>query len=298
VLAGGQRAALATVVRISGSTPQRPGARLLLLPDGSKVGTVGGGAIEEAVLAALRETLQSGEPQLLTRALGYDLGMCCGGRMDVFVEPVVGMPRLIIFGAGHVAKATAPLARSVGFEVVVVDEREELATPERFEGCELAVTDPESYLRRSQLQAQDWLLIVTHDHPLDERLLTLSFAQPVHYIGMIGSRRKVYRILTRCAERSGPLDLSRVFAPVGLDLGAIGPEEIAVSVVAELVALRRGRAVAHMRASEDPALLRALAQPTPALSAANSGDSSPSAEPDEPCSNHCVGSPPKPSSPS
>ena len=253
VLASGQRAALATVTRASGSTPQAAGARLLLLPDDTMVGTVGGGAIEEDVLRTLREVRRTGEPQLLTRALGYDLGMCCGGRMEVFVEPIEGAPRLFLFGAGHVARSTAALARGIGFEVTVVDEREQWATAERFPHCQLELTDPESYLRRSELQAQDWLMIMTHDHPLDERLLGLAFAQPVRYIGMIGSQRKVYRLLTRCAERGAKVDLARVFAPIGLDLGALGPEEIAVSIAAELVALRRGRPSQHMRARIDPA---------------------------------------------
>jgi len=255
VLASGQRAALATVTRVSGSTPQRAGARLLLLPDDSTVGTVGGGAIEEEVLRALRDVRRTGEPQLLTRALGYDLGMCCGGRMDVFIEPIVGAPRLILFGAGHVAKPTAALARSIGFDVTVVDEREELTTAERFPNCQIEVTDPESYLRRAQLHSLDWVIIMTHDHQLDERLLGLAFAQPARYIGMIGSKRKVYRLLSRCAETGVAVDMDRVFAPVGLDLGALGPEEIAVSIAAELVARRRGHPAQHMRASIDPTLV-------------------------------------------
>lgn len=266
VLASGQRAALATVTRVSGSTPQQAGARLLLLPDDSTLGTVGGGAIEEEVLRALHEVRRTGKPQLLTRALGYDLGMCCGGRMDVFVEPIEGAPRLILFGAGHVAKPTAALARSIGFEVTVVDEREELLTAERFPDCQIQVTDPESYLRRCQLHAQDWVMIMTHDHQLDERLLALALGQPARYIGMIGSQRKVYRLLTRCAQKGIPIDLTRVFAPIGLDVGALGPEEIAVSIGAELVALRRGRKAQHMSASADAALanqLPALPERTP-----------------------------------
>lgn len=178
--------------------------------------------------------------------------------MEVFVEPIAGAPRLILFGAGHVAKPTAALARNLGFEVIVVDERAELATPERFPHCQISVTDPEDYLRRSKLHALDWLMIMTHDHQLDERLLGLAFAQPVRYIGMIGSKRKVYRLLARCAERGAAVDLTRVFAPIGVDLGAVGPDEIAVSIAAELIALRRGRAVQHMRASNGDALRAAV----------------------------------------
>jgi xanthine/CO dehydrogenase XdhC/CoxF family maturation factor/cation diffusion facilitator CzcD-associated flavoprotein CzcO len=258
LLDSGQRGALATVVRTSGSTPQIAGARLLLRADGSFAGTVGGGAIERVVLDALQEALRTGTRQVLVRELGYDLGMCCGGRMEVLIEPIEALPRLTIYGAGHVAKPTAALALSVGFEVRVVDERVELATPERFAGCEIELTDPVSSLRRDQLTLRDWLLIVTHDHRLDEQLLLLALRQESRYIGLIGSQRKVFRALQRVAAMEDVGDLARVYAPVGLRLGAIGPDEIAVSVVSELIALRRGAPVPHMRAVDDVRLRRSL----------------------------------------
>jgi xanthine dehydrogenase accessory factor len=257
VLNSGRRGALATVVRTSGSTPQQPGARLLLKPDGSTLGTVGGGAIEQAVLEALRETQSSGKAQVLVRDLGFDLGMCCGGRMEIFLEPVESAPRLVLFGAGHVARATAPLARSIGFEVCVVDEREEQLTSERFPECKLELCDPPALLKRQSLAEGDWLLVVTHDHALDEQTLELCLRQPVRYIGLVGSRRKVFRLLQRIAARAPELGFDRVYAPVGLDLGAVGPQEIAVSIAAELVALRRSKPSAHLSASGD-ARLRAL----------------------------------------
>jgi xanthine/CO dehydrogenase XdhC/CoxF family maturation factor/cation diffusion facilitator CzcD-associated flavoprotein CzcO len=261
VLASGQRGALATVVRTSGSTPQTPGARLLRMPDGTLVGTVGGGAIEQAVVAALEEAIRTGQPQVLVRELGHDLGMCCGGRMEVFVEPIEATPRLLLFGAGHVAKPTAALARSVGFTVHVVDEREELVTADRFPDCELTQRDATSVLKRTPLGERDYVLIVTHDHQLDEELLALALAQSAAYVGLIGSKRKVFRLLQRIRARRGTVDLSRVFAPVGLDLGAESPEEIAVSIVAELVALRHGKPVPHLRVMEDPRLVRSLEAP-------------------------------------
>lgn len=259
LLGSGQRGALATVVRASGSTPQQAGARLLLREDGSTVGTVGGGAIEKAVVEALERVLSRGLPELLTRDLTHDLGMCCGGRMDVFVEPLLPTPRLWLLGAGHVAKPTAVLARSVGFEVVVVDEREELNTAERFPGCQLSLDDPTDALRRQQLGARDWVLIVTHDHQLDERALESAAANEARYIGLVGSRRKVFRLVERVlVKRKGDVPVERVFAPVGLDIGAVTPEEIAVSIVAELVALRRGRPATHLRALTDEHVQRAL----------------------------------------
>ena len=254
-----QRGALATVVRVAGSTPQQAGARLLLREDGSTLGTVGGGAIEAAVLGALRGVLAGGTSELLIRDLGHDLGMCCGGRMEIFVEPIIPSPRLWLLGAGHVAKPTASLARSVGFEVHVQDDREELLTAERFPGCQLGLGDPSEALRKAELGPADWVLIMTHDHQLDEAALAATAGGNASYVGLVGSKRKVFRLVERVrARKKGDFPLDRVFAPVGLDIGAVSPEEIAVSIVAELVALRHGRPAAHLRALSDARLERAL----------------------------------------
>jgi xanthine dehydrogenase accessory factor len=283
LMRAGHGGALATVVRTSGSTPQMPGARLLLKADGGAVGTIGGGAIEQRVMLALREILQGGPARLLACDLGRDLGMCCGGSMDIFIEPIPAAPRLWIFGAGHVAQPTASLARSVGFEVVVVDEREELNSAERFAGCQRELLDPASALSAARISGRDWLLIVTHDHLLDEEALRAALAEQAAYIGVVGSRRKVYRLLQRIAARQGALDLRRVYAPVGLDLGAVSPAEIAVSIVAELVALRHGiRSSNHLRAVEDARLAELLAsatEPGPSASAPASQSHVPAAQP-------------------
>ncbi len=256
VLDAGGRGALATVVRASGSTPQQVGARLLLRPDGSLVGTVGGGAIEHAIVEELRGCLVDGKPRVVVKELMRDLGMCCGGRMEVLVEPVEGRPRLFLFGAGHVAKPTAALARTIGFRVTVVDDREELNTEARFPECERVLAEPkEAALTPDE---RDWLLVMTHDHRLDEEALDVYARQPHAYLGVIGSRRKVYRILQRIAAKHGLPSLQNVYAPVGLDIGAVSPEEIAVSIAGELVALRHGAPAPHMRAMDDPALAKVL----------------------------------------
>jgi xanthine dehydrogenase accessory factor len=242
LLNSGERGALATVVLTSGSTPQQAGARLLLRPDGSTVGTVGGGAIEHAVMDALRDAQRTGKSQLLVRNLAQDLGMCCGGRMEIFVEAIHAAPRLHIFGAGHVGCATAPLARGIGFDVSVIDEREELNTPERFPGCAIDLRDPATVLKGRILGENDWILIVTHDHHLDAEILERCLRQEPRYLGLVGSRRKLIRITQRILQRDPSLDFDRVHAPVGLDLGAVGPNEIAISIAAQLVALKRGTA--------------------------------------------------------
>ena len=250
LLARGERAALATVVRAGGSTPQEPGARLLLYEDGRTVGTVGGGRIEQVVLDALAQALRDGTPRTVAWDLGRDLGMCCGGRMELFIEPLDGSARLIVFGAGHVARATAHLVQRIGFRVVIVDEREELNSEERFPRCTRLLTACDDALSELEPRATDWMLVMTHDHRIDEEALAKALSGPHRYIGMIGSRRKVLRILARIEARRGAQSLERVFAPVGLDLGALGPDEIAVSIAAELIALRHGRSVPHMRLAE------------------------------------------------
>jgi xanthine dehydrogenase accessory factor len=261
LLEGGGRGALATVVRASGSTPQEPGARLLLLPDGSTVGTVGGGAIEHAVIEALRECARTARPQVMFRDLGRDLGMCCGGRMEVLVEPVEAAPRLVIFGAGHVGRATASVASSLGFRVVVVDDREELNDEMRFPTAERVLLPPKAARHRIAPTANDFLLVTTHDHHLDEEALDTYARLPHRYVGLIGSRRKIYKILQRIDARAGLPPLDRVYGPVGLDLGAVTPEEIAISIAAELVALRHDKTgVPHMRCLGDAQLRTLLAK--------------------------------------
>jgi xanthine dehydrogenase accessory factor len=242
ILDRGERGALATVTRVSGSAPQVPGAKMALTPDGSQVGTVGGGRIEQIVLEAMRHTMSDGQTRTIKKHLAQDLGMCCGGQMEIFVEPIESRPQLILFGAGHVAKPTAQFASDVGFEVTVVDPREEQNNEERFPGARHVLMEPDEAVRRGTLPfgPDTLIVVVTHDHRLDEEALRVCLPKPRRYLGMIGSKRKVIRVFERVQARSPEADLSDVRAPVGLDLGAHTPEEIALSIVSELVAVRRG----------------------------------------------------------
>jgi xanthine dehydrogenase accessory factor len=242
----GERICLATVTRAHGSTPQGAGARMLRYADGRTLGTVGGGRIEQAVCDELERCAREGGSRTLVWDLTRDLGMCCGGRMEVFVEVLEATDRLLLFGAGHVGQATARVARGAGFRVCVVDPREELNSEERFGECERLVLEPDEGLRALMPTPRDFVLIATHDHTLDERALGCALRAPHRYIGMIGSRRKVLRVLERLEARHGKLDLSRLYAPVGLAIGALGPEEIAISIVAELIARRRSVDAGHM----------------------------------------------------
>ena len=210
--------------------------------DGRIAGTVGGGHFEKVVIEAAVATLNAGVPRRLAVHLTRDLGMCCGGAMEVFIEPVQPKQELVIFGAGHVAKSTAAIAREAGWEVRVVDERDEWATIDRFPGCTLDLGDARRVARELSSSSSRYVLIVTHDHALDQDLLETIIAKDLAWIGLIGSRAKVTKFFLRLrAAGIDPAWFGRVSAPVGLDLGAETPAEIAVSILAELVQVRRGR---------------------------------------------------------
>lgn len=234
---------------------------MLLLPDGSLVGTIGGGAIEHAVIEALRTCQREGKPQVMVRDLTRDLGMCCGGKMEILLEPVEAPPRLVIFGAGHVAQATARLAATLGFRLTIVDDRDELNDEARFPGAERILLPPRAARDAVGVNDTDFLLITTHDHRLDEEALDVFARLPHRYLGLIGSRRKIYKVLQRIDVRVGLPPLDRVYGPVGLDLGAVSPAEIAVSIVAEIVALRHGKPAPHLRCLGDPQLRVLLSKP-------------------------------------
>ncbi len=245
-------AALATVIRRAGSAPQVEGARLLLYADGRMLGTVGGGAIEAKVVEACQETLRTGLNRRVEANLIRDLAMCCGGLMEVFVEYLSAHPRLILIGAGHVAQAIAPVVTALGFRLTVVDDRESMLTRPCFEQADRRAFDTDELADAlPDLDPRDSLLIATRDHQRDEHALAHLIERPHAYLGMIGSQRKVRRVLARILrrfderERARP-DLSRVHAPVGLALGGRTPAEIAVSIAAQLIALRHGGAGTSM----------------------------------------------------
>lgn len=254
-----ERAALATVIGRSGSAPQILGARMMLHHDGEIVGTVGGGAIEAEVLAHCRMTLRDGRPRRVDAQLVRDLGMCCGGSMEVFVEVLQPQVRLVIIGAGHVAQALAPVAEAAGFAVAVFDDREELlGNPAYVQATTGAYDVDELDAALPTLTQNDYVVITTRDHARDEKALAHLLRQPHRYLGMIGSRRKVHAVLGRILRREKQLgrdwpDLSRVRAPIGLSLGGRTPGEIAVSVVAELIAERHGGAGSPMSVIDEAA---------------------------------------------
>ncbi|MFO0726978.1 MAG: xanthine dehydrogenase accessory protein XdhC [Myxococcota bacterium] len=238
--ASGARAALVSVVKTSGSTPRAVGSRMIVFADGRIEGTVGGGRLEHEAIATAQKVIASGEPKLIELLLTQELGMCCGGQVSVFIEPIVARPTLIIFGAGHVGQALAALAQTAGFSVHVVDERPEQANPERFPAPIVLHDD----LRDPAIpfSAGAFVMVTTHDHGLDQQLVERALRAPHHWLGLIGSRRKAELTRQRLdAKGFAAEEIARLRCPVGLAIGAETPEEIAVSILAELIWVRRGK---------------------------------------------------------
>src|SRR5580698_5731574 len=241
----GQKCALATIVQKRGSIPSFESAKLLVREDGSMMGTVGGGCVEAEVWNAAREVIDTEKPKNLSFSLGqdaaYDEGLICGGQVNIFVEPVVPQPHAFIFGGGHVSKSLSKVAVLAGFASVVVDNREAFANPERFpEADEVFAEEYEDVFPKLPIRDTSYLVIVTRGHRDDMRVLRWAVETNAKYIAMIGSKRKVIGVVKEL-EKEGIVRgaFERVFAPMGLEIGAITPEEIAVSVVAEMIAVRR-----------------------------------------------------------
>jgi xanthine dehydrogenase accessory factor len=300
--ASGERAALATVVRVTGSVPRRPGAKMIVRADGVLVDTVGGGRVEHEVVELAR-AVAAGErpPTRFRKHLVRDLAMCCGGEMEVwiepldaargavlseavrrraarervalrtellaegakalvsehavlrtrrpamegdaFVEPLLPCTRLVVFGAGHIASALAPMASAVGFELVICDEDDTYRSERRFPTAArlLETFDPVEVERAIAGLSGDYVLVVTRDHAIDQALLEKLIGRTdLGYLGMVGSRGKLGRFRHRL-DAKGLGDAAawqRLRSPVGLDIGAETPEEIAVAIVAELVQTR------------------------------------------------------------
>jgi xanthine dehydrogenase accessory factor len=243
----GEPAALVTIVATTGSTPQRVGAKMLVFGDGRTVGTIGGGCYENDAFWKAREAITNRRPQLVHYELSDDFaqetGLICGGQMDVYIEPIEPSPELYIVGAGHVGFHLAKLANDVGFRIHVVDDREKFANKERFPfAAETVADDIPAWIARTPLPPHAYVVIVTRGHTNDLEALRALAPRDLRYLGLIGSRAKVARIYDALMADRMPTDfLKHVHAPIGLDIGAVTPQEIAVSILAELIAVKHGK---------------------------------------------------------
>jgi xanthine dehydrogenase accessory factor len=239
----GEPFVLATVVAHAGSSPRKSGAKMLVRGDGSSLGTVGGGRVEQETMQAARAALADGEACTLEFTLTEEHGYACGGNMAVFVEPQGRRPLLVMFGAGHVGRAVAGLAHGCGFRVIVVDERADCVVSSLLPGADEIVCAPVAEaFGRLKLDRESFTVIATPGHLHDFDAVRGCLASEAGFIGLLGSRRKRETLLKNLEDEgfdSG--QRARVVTPVGLDIGAQTPEEIAVSIVGQLIALRRGR---------------------------------------------------------
>jgi len=243
----GETAALVTIVSARGSTPQRVGAKMLVFADGRSVGTIGGGCYESDAFGKARDAIAARKPQLVHYELSDDFaqetGLICGGQMDVYIEPIEPSPELYIIGGGHVGYHLARLAHEVGFRVHVVDDREKFANRERFPTAEEVVADDiPTWLAAAALPPHAYAVIVTRGHINDLEALRALAPRELRYLGLIGSRAKIARMYDALTADGVPAEqLTRIHAPIGLDIGAVTPQEIAVSILAELIAVKHGK---------------------------------------------------------
>ena len=243
----GQRGAMATIVHTNGSIPSFESSRMLVREDGSIAGTVGGGCVEAEVWAAAKDVIRQETPRKmvfnLNNEAAYDSGLICGGTLEIFVEPILPQPMLYLFGGGHVSGAVARVAGPAGFRIAVIDDRESFANSERFPMAEEIYTSYDDGFAKIRPNASSFLVIVTRGHKDDMRVLEWAVGTEARYIGMIGSKRKVLSVYKALEKQGMAMNkFERVHAPVGLEIGALTPEEIAVSIVAELIAVRRNSA--------------------------------------------------------
>jgi len=246
----GEPCALCTIVKTQGSTPGKTTMKMLVRRDGSFVGTVGGGCLEAEVLEAALESMRDERSRTLSFALNErdypDSGLLCGGQLEIFVEPIV-VPRVWLFGGGHVSGAIAKIARMAGFHITVVDDREAFASRERHPDADDTLCGEFDDLARRATPADDkFVIAATRGHDKDGEVLEALWragAKP-RYLGMIGSRAKRVQLFEQLEARGVERAfLDRVRTPMGLPIGARTHEEIAVSVVAEMIAVRRGSGI-------------------------------------------------------
>ncbi|MCC6383945.1 MAG: XdhC/CoxI family protein [Bacteroidia bacterium] len=248
-----QSVAVCTVVHTKGSTPRRIGAKMLVDTNGNIIGTIGGGEFEKAVIENALHQLAEGKHKLFRHDLVHQHGMCCGGTVDVFIEIIMKKNRLYVFGAGHTGQALVKYAHNFSFEIYLIDERKEY-----IRNCTIEEVNKLNLPYQQALQAlpfdnSSYICIMTHSHPVDREILACCLNKPHAYLGMIGSRRKV-EITKKKFIEAGIADYERIASvdmPMGIFIGAEGPDEIALSIVAKLISVKN-KSLANISERQEP----------------------------------------------
>jgi xanthine dehydrogenase accessory factor len=243
ITARGEEAAIATVVSTSGSTPREVGAKMLVRADGSIVGSIGGGSLEAQIVEQAVRVIKQGQPQQFHSSLTGedDPDMICGGDIDIFIEPILPPSTLYIFGGGHVSLPLAKIGKLMGFKIAVIDDRAEFVNPRRFPEADLILAeDFKAAFPKLKINKSSYIVIVTRQHQFDELVLGLALKSEARYIGMMASRTRGKTVFSHLLEQGIPEEqLGKVHTPIGLEISARTPEEIALSIMAEVVKVRR-----------------------------------------------------------
>ena len=241
----GGTAALCTIVQTRGSTPRSVGARMLVFADGSIKGTIGGGELEKCVISDALSVIHQRKPSLCRHDLLHRHNMCCGGSIDIFIEPLMEKERLFIFGAGHTGAALARHAVLLDFDIYLIDDRKEYLDNVSIPGINKLNLHHTQALSVLPFNDRTFVTIMTYSHPNDRDILAYCMRQPFAYLGMIGSERKVEMTKKLFSEglAATPDELARVDMPMGEDIGAETPDEIAISILAKLIRVRRAAVV-------------------------------------------------------
>lgn len=235
-----KKAVLLIIISTFGSSPQKPGAKMLVFEDGSIKGTIGGGAVEKEMIEKAKQFIHTGGCQKFTFNLEGDLAMACGGDMEIYMENILPIPRLYIFGAGHVGKALAMFAKNTGFAVHLIDPRENIFNESDLENYYCYNQDYVNAIDQIAFDNNAYIVIVTPKHEYDEKLLAILGKKTSRYIGMIGSTRKIEAMKQHfLAENILSKDqIAKVDMPIGIKIAAQSPEEIAISIVAKLIEVK------------------------------------------------------------
>ncbi len=242
----GQPAALAVIIKTKGATPRKSGAKMIVLPNGQAIGTMGGGDLEKRVIGEAVEAIKAGEPRIVSFTLDIEKGrldMMCGGALDVFIDPILPRAKLIIFGAGHITRVLAPLTQTAGFQVSVVDDSADLLQKENFPEIEdLRLTDMDQFAGNLLPDPNTYIVILSRGFSKDEAILRQLIQKDFKYIGMIGSVRKMMAMKENLQKQGISEEaFAKIQAPIGLDIGAETPEQIAISIAAEMIAAQKGK---------------------------------------------------------
>lgn len=235
-----QKAVLCIIVSTKGSTPRKTGAKMLVFADGSIAGTIGGGALEKKVIEEALEVLKNGEARCVTHNLVNELDMCCGGTVELFLEPIRNKMKLYIFGAGHIGKALARFTSELDFSVSLIDERYDAFDGLDASEFKLVQEQHATAIEKLKFDEKTCVVILTHDHAYDREILALCAKKKNAYLGMVGSARKVEIAKKNLLGNKlmSQAEVDRVHMPIGLAIKAKTPEEIAISILAELISVR------------------------------------------------------------